>query len=124
MAHNKVYGICENKCRVEVIPKLEEIILNGTEIKLALNGKRYITRASVLNPIPLHINDSFNGSFEIVCKRTDRGRVLPYTYFNITGGKDVKFINNVTIDSTHTILHFKFYYNGYDYVCEWLSYVG
>lgn len=30
MAHEKVYGICENKCMVEVIPKDDFIIVTGT----------------------------------------------------------------------------------------------
>ena len=33
MAHEKVYGICENKCKVEVIPKKNLLILEG-EVQL------------------------------------------------------------------------------------------
>lgn len=36
MAHEKVYGICENKCRVEVIPK--ENITCIRNIHVGLNG--------------------------------------------------------------------------------------
>lgn len=36
MAHEKVYGICENKCRVEVVPK--ENIVCIRNIFVGLNG--------------------------------------------------------------------------------------
>lgn len=31
MAHEKVYGICENKCKVEVIPKSKFVVIDGSD---------------------------------------------------------------------------------------------
>lgn len=38
MAHEKVYGICENKCKVEVIPKSNLLLLTGSISSVSNNA--------------------------------------------------------------------------------------
>lgn len=39
MSHTKVYGICENKCKVEVIPKENLVLMSVASMKLNYTGK-------------------------------------------------------------------------------------
>jgi hypothetical protein len=125
MAHNKVYGICENKCRVEVIPKCENKIMGGNPINIgtAQNGIRYISRHGDVRIINVYVPSDFDGYFEVVVVRADRSTVKPSSYLKITGSY-VKFINDDNLDLTHDVLCYKFYNNGIGNVCECMSYAS
>lgn len=49
MAHEKVYGICENKCREEVYAKSEVYTKEETDSKYILPVGAYITRFDAVN---------------------------------------------------------------------------
>ena len=128
MAHDKVYGICENKCRVEVIPKCENRSMGVSPINIerAENGVRYTgmnvrTGSDGTGSINVYIPPDFDGYFEIVATRADYGSVKPSKYLDITGCY-VKFINDNTLNTSHNVLYYKFYNNGLHMICECLSY--
>lgn len=53
--HQKVYGVCENKCKIEVIPKESLILVEGTAKSVSGNSqKEIILKESDLGlPLPL-----------------------------------------------------------------------
>lgn len=125
MAHDKVYGICENKCRVEVIPKCENKIMGANPINIgtAQNGMRYIGRHGDVRIINVYIPPDFDGYFEVVVIRDGRSTAKPSSYLNVTGCY-IKCINDNNLDASHNVLCYKFYNNGLNMVCECMSYAG
>lgn len=125
MAHDKVYGICENKCRVEVTPKCEDKIMGANPINIgtAQNGMRYIARHGDVRIIHVYVPSDFDGYFEVAVLRADRSTAKPSSYLDITGSY-VKFINDNALDMSHNVLYFKFYNNGLHNVCECMSYAS
>lgn len=129
MAHSKVYGICESKCKVEVLPKKDtygiskELILagNAPTIYDVETNTRYVQQAGDTTNVGIHLPTDFTGYFEVVISR----RILfnkPSDYLTIYGA-DVKFINNSFDDSnSDKYVMYKFYDNSLHIVCECLSY--
>lgn len=130
MAHDKVYGICENKCKVEVLSKksaygiCKNKIMGANPINIGTpeTGIRYVARHGDVRIIYVTIPEDFDGYFEVVVIRYGRSTVKPSNYLSITG--DVKFINDNALDVTHNVLCYKFYNNGIHNVCECMSYVS
>lgn len=125
MAHDKVYGICESKCKVEVTPKLENKIMgaNPIDIGTAQNGMRYVAKQGDMRIINVYIPPDFDGYFEVVAVRYNRSTVKSSNYLSVTGCY-VKFINDNNLDMSHDVLCYKFYNNGIHIVCECMSYVS
>ena len=87
MAHDTVYGFCENKCKVEVPPKtdtdavaqrvttIEEIVSNGGVNSSNINNSGSITTDSVTGKTANF--ESYNGEFYI-----DDGTILTPLYYS------------------------------------------
>lgn len=127
MAHNKVYGICENKCKVEVIPSMtdqEFTNMRNPEIELPLYNARYVYDGGSVRSITLTIPDDviFNCDYRFEITAKIYGRVSKPSLFLIASG--VKFINDDLDTSSFNVLHYKIYHDGLNLCCECSGYVS
>lgn len=81
MAHEKVYGICEDKCRKEVVP-MQNIIEMAIDIKMAPNNGitvhqvRYPTGCNAYNTAVINTNvsqyaDKTKTKVALYCRKND-----------------------------------------------------
>lgn len=131
MAHEKLYGICEDKCRVEIFSKdsafgINKMIVDtedhsnvGYPAKVPLDGERrvytgtsfYLSKIGFPDEIPI----GYYG--EIIIKLTRR-ESKPGLY--IAGSKGIKFLNPDLDTSDFDVLHYHFSYDGFN-ICYWCA---
>lgn len=131
MAHDKVYGICENKCKVEVLAKsqafgiTETIIDNEDKTTFQFNlpesGQRRIFAGVIKNPIcviPDNMSFANNYYSEIIIRHNSITK-HPSNFLNIAG---VKYLNN-DLDITYfNVLHYYFTFDGFNVCCRCTGY--
>ena len=128
MAHEKVYGICDSKCKVEVLPKEQAFgitkVFKDTEARASVylpfpkNGERYIFANTVgtmhVGELPIGIEDNYYS--EIVVRVKERvGH--PSDFINIP---EVQYLNDYLITSNYDVLHYHFTYDGMS-ICCWCT---
>ena len=128
MAHEKVYGIGEDKCKVEVMTAKQTFgitkVFKDTEAQGSVylpfpkNGERYIFANTVVRMhvenIPVDIEDNYYS--EIVVRVKERvGH--PSDYINIP---EVQYLNDYLITSNYDVLHYHFTYDGMS-ICCWCT---
>ena len=144
MAHDKVYGICESKCQVEVLPKDRAFGIAKTEI---IEGVRdYIVTMPIGQSNVRHIVKNYSG---IVYKVNDtsiftEGYNFQVVYFKENGFMSsatpggmvaiydsndvkipVKFITPYNFKlSNYTTVHFNFFWDGLNLCCRCEGYVN
>lgn len=128
MAHEKVYGICDSKCKVEVLAKEQAFgitkVFKDTKPRASVylpfpkNGERhiYVNTVAVMhvNNIPVDIDDNYYS--EIVVRVKERvGH--PSDFINIP---KVQYLNDYLITINYDVLHYHFTYDGMS-ICCWCT---
>lgn len=124
----KVYGIYEDKCRVELVPV--ERTHSTKENKNYGDGVRYINdvvsnvRYVCNKSTGIHINLSsdFDGYFEIVLKRAAGIYSKFSDLIKNDTGAEIKYINDDAVTNAMIVFHYKFYNDGFNLVCECSGY--
>lgn len=123
----KVYGIYNNKCKVEVLAKddsfgiaKEQIIgTSAVTIDNPENNVRYISVSAQYVTVN-NLSQNFDGYFEIVIRRTyKRSKYSEHIKFN---GVAIKFVNDDTVSSNIDVLTYKIHNDGLNIVCECSGY--
>ena len=99
MAHDKVYGICENKCAAEVITKDNICVLAGELAAYTRDSLKYPTGWSVKNTIVLSVMSSKTSGFWYMYPAIDltqSDRVFDF-YLN----SSAPWINNRSSDTVY-----------------------
>lgn len=124
MSHEKVYGICECKCKVEVLSKEQAFgitkVFKDTDAHATVympfpkNGERHIYANTVgtmhVGDLPIDIADNYYS--EIVVRLKTRVST-PSNFLNIP---NVKYLNKNLNVSNFDVLHYHFTYDGI-YIC-------
>lgn len=131
MAHDKVYGICESKCKVEVLAKNQAFGIAETTIDnenkasfyfpLPKSGERKIFGGTIKNPhCTIPDNMTFSNSYysEIIIKHTAKCQ-HPSNFLNIDR---VKYLNNDLDITQFNVLHYYFTYDGFNVCCRCAGY--
>lgn len=128
MAHEKVYGICEDKCKVEVMTAEQTFgitkVFKDTEpqgsvyMPFPKNGERHIFANTVgtmhVDNIPVDIEDNYYSEIVVRVK----ARVgHPSDFINIP---EVQYLNDYLITSNYDVLHYHFTYDGMS-ICCWCT---
>lgn len=129
MAHEKVYGICEDKCKVEVmtaeqtfgITKVTKETSSYASVNMSLpeSGTRKvypfpIGKINVSIPAGMTIKENYYS--EIVVRVKERvGH--PSDFINIP---EVQYLNDYLITSNYDVLHYHFTYDGMS-ICCWCT---
>lgn len=130
MAHEKVYGICDSKCKVEVLPKEQAFgitkVFKETEQQASVylpfpkNGERHIFANTVgtmhVGDLPIGIEDNYYS--EIVVRLKTRVST-PSNFLNIPG---VQYLNKNLNVSNFDVLHYHFTYDGICVCCYCTGY--
>ena len=128
MAHEKVYGICDSKCKVEVLPKKQAFGITtvykdrksqgSVYLSFPKNGERYIYVNTVgvmhVVNVPNDIDDNYYSEIVVrVKKRVGH----PSDFINIP---KVQYLNDYLITSDYDVLHYHFTYDGMS-ICCWCT---
>lgn len=131
MAHEKLYGICEDKCRVEIFSKdssfgINKVIVDtddhsfvGYPVRMPLDGERRVYTGTSFHLTKLNFPDDIPPGYygEVVIKLTQRASKPE---LNIRNVSTVRFLNPDLDTSGFDILHYHFTYDGF-YICIWCT---
>ena len=133
MAHEKVYGMYDNKCRVEVLSKDEALVINksivdtemhvnvGYPIPVPKNGEKRIYSGGLDNPYLCNglseYPDNYYGLVVIKVRGIAR---TPMEFLKINNVPNVKFLNGSLDTSSFTVLNYHFYHDGIN-LCIWCA---
>lgn len=146
MAHNKVYGICENKCQVEVLPKSKAFGIDEADVYPLGNNdvhsggigtanrriiyknykKAKISVDGVLQDDGTIYGIDNNFNFEVVFFRKDGfaenslpSNVVSVTDITMLTTIPIKFITPYNFKlSNYTTAHFYFFWDGLNLCCR------
>lgn len=136
MAHEKVYGICESKCKEEVLPKTQAFGItnvvvdeesSGTvNLDFPTNGKKIIICKKRVNELRIStppvetIPNNYYSEIVIRIRFSNESNVTHTKPSSCLKVSNVKFLNDNLNISTYTILHCHFTYDGNN-VCCWCT---